>query len=65
MRRKVLGDSHADTFASMNNLAALYKNMGRYYEAEPLKVDCLEKRRAALGNNAPTTLNSISNLAWL
>jgi len=35
-QRRVLGDDHEETLSSMNNLAFLYRDQGRYDEAEPL-----------------------------
>ena len=49
----------------MNNLAGLYKSQGKYDEAEPLYVDCLDKTRTALGDRHPSTLTSMNNLAGL
>ena len=31
-----------DTLTSMNNLAGLYHNQGKYAEAEPLYLECLK-----------------------
>ena len=50
---------------SMNNLAGLCESQGRYYEALPLYVDCLEARRRVLGAEHPDTLASMNNLAGL
>ncbi|NJK60748.1 MAG: tetratricopeptide repeat protein [Oscillatoriales cyanobacterium SM2_1_8] len=36
MTEQQLGANHPDTANSLNNLAALYKSMGRYEEALPL-----------------------------
>ena len=50
---------------SINNLALLYKEQGKYDEALPLHEECLEKRRSILGNDHPNTLTSINNLVLL
>ena len=39
--------------------------MERYSEAEPLFEKCVEKRRAVLGENHPSTLASMNNLVLL
>jgi tetratricopeptide (TPR) repeat protein len=49
----------------MNNLAYLYHSQGRYDEAEPLYVECLELRKAILGASHPYTLASMNNLVNL
>jgi tetratricopeptide (TPR) repeat protein len=36
LRKRVLGESHADTLALMNILGDLYRQQARYAEAEPL-----------------------------
>jgi len=36
MTKKALGPDHPDVATSINNLAELYDNQGRYAEAEPL-----------------------------
>ena len=36
VRRRVLGEEHPDTLISMNNLAVLYRDQGKYAQAEPL-----------------------------
>ena len=41
-RRKQLGDDHKDTIGSINNLAHLYKQQGKYADAEKLYVEALE-----------------------
>ena len=48
----------------MNNLAVLYKDQGRYDEAEPLYLETLETRKRVLGDDHPDTLGSMNALAW-
>ena len=38
MSKRVLGQGHPDTLASMANLAPMYRNQGRWKEAEELFV---------------------------
>jgi len=42
MSSRVLGQEHTGTLASMANLAATYKNQGRWNEAEGLEVQIME-----------------------
>ncbi|KAJ3282803.1 Kinesin light chain 3, partial [Borealophlyctis nickersoniae] len=49
----------------LSSLARLFMDQGRYEEAEPLFVGCLERSRRVLGEDDPATLSSISNLAVL
>lgn len=62
---RVLGAEHADTFMSLNNLAALYQDQSRYGEAEQLYSRALEARERVLGAAHPDTLSSFNNLASL
>ena len=57
------GASHPDTLNSMNNLADIYGSQGKYDQAEPLYVECLDLRKAILGASHPDTLISMNNLA--
>ncbi len=45
IQRRVLGEEHPDTLASMNTLAALYQHQGRFEEAESLLVKLVTLRR--------------------
>ena len=65
LRRQVLCESHPDTLANLNNLAALYDSQGRYGEAEPLFKQALQLSRQVLGESHPQTLTSLNNLAGL
>ena len=47
----------------MNNLANLYKKQGRYEEAEPFYLQCLEGRRVKLGADHSQALQSEIDLA--
>ncbi|WP_448596349.1 tetratricopeptide repeat protein, partial [Thermoleptolyngbya sp.] len=60
-----LSADHPDTAASLNNLAGLYRVMGRYSEAEPLFGRSLAIREAQLGADHPDTATSLNNLAGL
>jgi hypothetical protein len=61
----VLGADHPDVAQSLNNLAWLYHEQGRYSEAEPLYQRALDILCNALGREHPTTQNVQRNLAAL
>lgn len=65
MTENRFGADHPDTATSLNNLAGLYRSMGRYGEAEPLYVRSLAIREAQLGADHPATATSLNNLAEL
>jgi hypothetical protein len=46
----------------MANLAATYRNQGRWKEAEELQVEVMKKRKQVLGDDHPHTLTSIANV---
>ena len=61
-RRRKLGDDHPETLETMIDLAVLYKEQGRYEEAEPLLLAAVEGRHLKLGEKHPHTLESLNNL---
>jgi tetratricopeptide (TPR) repeat protein len=54
-----------DLAGSLNNLAGLYRLMGRYEAALPLYEQALEIRKAELGERHPSTATGLNNLAEL
>lgn len=64
-RIDILGESHRDTLQSYNNLALLYKNIGKYILSEVLYEKCIILSRETLGESHPNTITSINNLAVL
>ena len=62
---KALGPDHLNTAQSLNNLAAVYGDQGRYEEAVPLYQRALAIREKALGPDHPNTAQSLNNLASL
>jgi tetratricopeptide (TPR) repeat protein len=46
----------------MQKLAELYRDEGRYSEAETLYIRLLDSRRQALGNEHPFTLSSLASV---
>ena len=61
----MLGDRHPDVASSLNNLASLYQEQGRYEKAEPLYLQALELRKSLLGDRHPDVASSLNNLASL
>jgi CHAT domain-containing protein/tetratricopeptide (TPR) repeat protein len=65
IREKALGQEHADTARSLNNLAVLYADMGAYEQALPLAQRAIKIREKALGPEHLNTARSLDNLAEL
>lgn len=61
--RKALGDQHPDMLTSINNLATVLRNEGKYEAAEEMSRRALDGREKALEKEHTHTLTSISNLA--
>jgi tetratricopeptide (TPR) repeat protein len=61
-QRRVLGETHEVTAASMSNLGGMLFEQKRFADAEPLFRQALESRRRQLGDGHPDTLGSLSNL---
>ena len=64
IREKVLGPAHADVSVSLNNLASLYEDMGKYAEAEPLLRRALGIDEKVFGDH-PELAADVNNLALL
>ncbi len=65
LREGALGPEHPDVAQSLNNLAALYDDQGRYAEAEPLYQRSLAIWEKALGPAHPHVATSLENYAAL
>ncbi|MCL5096136.1 MAG: tetratricopeptide repeat protein [Candidatus Omnitrophica bacterium] len=59
------GPEHPNVALSLNNLAELYRDQGRYEEAEPLYTQALEIAEQTLGQSHPTTKTIRGNLNTL
>ena len=62
---RILGPEHPDTLSTINNLALLYVNQGKYEQAEPLYQRALASYELVLGTNHPTTIMVRNNYAIL
>ncbi len=63
-RKKLLGDDHPDTLASVDALGRLFSMRGSPSEAKPYLTDALERRRRVLGEDHPDTLVSLDRMGW-
>ncbi len=63
IRTEVLGEKHAYTLMSLNNLAMLYQNLGRLSEALPLFETGYRLSKDTLGEKHRQTLTGLNNLA--
>jgi len=63
VRERVLGNEHPSTLTSMNNLALVQRDQGKYDEAEQMYREVVEVREKVLGKEHPDTLTSMSYLA--
>jgi hypothetical protein len=64
-RKRVLGEEHPDTLNSMNNLAFIWKDIGRHGDAIGLIQTCFDLRQQVLGLGHPYTVSTLSTLeAW-
>ncbi|KAL8907713.1 MAG: hypothetical protein Q9171_005754 [Xanthocarpia ochracea] len=62
-RKAAIGEEHPDTLTSMNNLASIYLNQGRWKDAQGLEEGVLETRKRVSGEEHLDTLISMNNLA--
>src|SRR5262249_49655922 len=65
LRRRVLGDDHHDTLASMHKLGLLDWYQGKYEQGKLLLTKVLEVRRRVLGPDDPDTASAMNDLALL
>ena len=61
----MLGPEYPNTLDTVNNLAVLYWQQGKYEEAEPLYQRALEARERVLGPEHPDTAQTLGDLAVL
>jgi tetratricopeptide (TPR) repeat protein len=65
IEQKSLGNEHPNVATSLNNLALLYNNQGRYEKAEPLFQQALSIQQKVLGEEHPDVATSLYNLGSL
>ncbi|KAJ7487098.1 hypothetical protein FB451DRAFT_776463 [Mycena latifolia] len=61
--KRLLGEDHRQTLASMAILAITHEGLGHFQEAKDLETTVLDKRRTLLGEDHPHTLVAMGNLA--
>ena len=64
-RRRVRGEEHPETLASIANMGVSLRHLGKMAEAEPYYREAFEKRRRVLGAEHPDTIISTSNMGSL
>jgi hypothetical protein len=62
---KVLGEEHPATLMSMDNLAIVLEEQGKYDEAHTLYQRAISGRRKVLGSDHPYTIKSLKRLSIL
>lgn len=62
IRRRELGDEHADTLAAIHNKGVLMRILGRYEEAYALQLEAVEGRRRELGAEHRDTLAAVNEI---
>ncbi len=62
---ELLGRYHTDTANTMNNLADLYRILGKYHKAEVLYKKAYSVRKKVLGDKHPSTITTMNYLAQL
>jgi tetratricopeptide (TPR) repeat protein len=63
IQKRALSREHPRYAQSLNNLAALYVDLGQYSQAKSLHIEALEIRKHVLGSLHPDYANSLINLA--
>ena len=64
-RKRKLGDKHLDTLETTNDFGVLYKEQGRFNDADEFLLEAVEGRRRKLGDIHARTLESLKNLIEL
>ena len=65
IRQDALGPQHCAVATSLNGLAILYRDQGKYGDAEPLFKRALAIRENVLGPQHPDVADSLENYASL
>ena len=63
--RRVLGEQHPDTLATLNNVAELYRRQNQYAEAESMFNELLATRRRILKADHPNITNVLASLGGI
>lgn len=60
-----MGPNHPDYLDSLQYLAEFYLDLNRHTYAEPILIECLERRKNVLGPQNPDTIHTLDLLANL
>ena len=60
MRLRVLGEQHPDTLATKSHIGDVYRDEGKYAQAETLFATAVDGRRRALGPEHPDTADAMA-----
>jgi serine/threonine protein kinase len=63
IRRRMLGEDHPDTLASLNDYGRVLRMLGRMTEAAAAYKQALDGRRRIFGEEHPDTIGSMNNYA--
>ena len=63
--RRVLGEQHPDTLATLNNVAELYRRQNKYEEAESIFHQLLAVRRRSLAPDHPNITNVLASIGGI
>ena len=63
IRKKILGEDHADVATSYSNLALVYNRLGQYNQAKDLHEKALTIRKKIFGEDHANLASSYNNLA--
>jgi tetratricopeptide (TPR) repeat protein len=61
-RARVLGEEHPDRMSTLNNLAAVYRELGMFKEADAITLKDIEVSVRLLGEEHPNTITAIANM---
>jgi Tfp pilus assembly protein PilF len=61
----MLGKEHPSILASMNNLASVLSDQGKYEQAEEMHRQTLMLKEMVLSKEHTSTLTGMNNLTWV
>ena len=65
LAKQYIGKNHPHYVTCLNNIAEIYRAMGRYAEAEPIYIEALEITRRNAGPTNPFVTRTLNNYAAL
>ena len=61
-RKRILEVEHPNTIRAMANLAATYKNLGKYKETEKMEIQAQEVKTRVIGTGSHYTIATVANV---